>query len=349
MTEPPQQARRYSRVGLYVPVFAVLLLAIGWSIFWYISATITGREIGEWIKREADDGRIWTCPDRSVGGYPFRVEIVCNNPSFSGSAAGVALTGKLARIHLVAQIYNPKLIIGEAEGPLELGLPQEGGRTSANWKLLQISVRGGPDALQRASLVADRIEASATIANGRTFSARADNLQVHVRRGTEEQHAYDFAFSSTNTVSADLDASTGIAAPAMLQFSGTVTQAHSIGGSTIPQMLERWRMAGGSLVLDNAALVKASLNAQGIGTLHIDGAHRLDGRIDVTASGLAPVLQRYGIAPQLVDIGGLIGGILSGGRAPAPRSGQLRLALTFDRGQLGLGPIRGLATLPPLY
>ena len=76
-----------------MPVFALLVLAAGWSIFWYISVTITGREIGEWIKREAEGGRIWTCPDRSVGGYPFRIEITCNEPSFSGPAAGIPITG----------------------------------------------------------------------------------------------------------------------------------------------------------------------------------------------------------------------------------------------------------------
>jgi hypothetical protein len=348
MADTQTQPKRYSRVGLYVPLFAVIVLAIGWSIFWYISATITGREIGAWIKREAEDGRNWTCPERSVRGYPFRIEISCKNPSFSGPAAGIPVAGKLGGIRLVAQIYNPKLIVGEADGPFELTLPQEGSQTNVNWKLLQISVRGGPDALQRASLVADEIAFKAAVANGRTLSGRADNLQVHLRRGAEEQHAYDFAITSTNTTSTDLDNATGINVPATLQAYGTVTQADSIGGGTIPQLLERWRAAGGSLVLNNAAIIKGGLNAQGNGTLHLDGTHRLDGRIDLTASGLAPVLQRYGIAPQVLDIGGLIGGLLTG-RAPAPGTGQIRLPLTFDRGQLGLGPIRGLALLPPLY
>jgi hypothetical protein len=348
MADTQQPPKRYSRVGLYVPLFAVIVLAIGWSIFWYVSATITGREIGVWIKREAQNGRDWTCPERSVGGYPFRIEITCKNPTFSGPAAGIPVAGKLAGIHLVAQIYNPKLIIGEADGPFDFILTQDGTRTTANWKLMQISVRGVPDALQRTSFIADQIAVSVTSSNGRAFSGRADNLQIHLRRGAEDQHAFDFAVTSTNTVSADLDSATGIDAPATLQVYGTVTQAETIGGGTIPQLLERWRTAGGSLVLDNAAIVKGSLNAQGTGTLHIDGTHRLDGRLDLTASGLAPVLQRYGIAPQLLDIGGLIGGLLTG-RAPAQGAGQIRLPLTFDHGQLGLGPVRSLALLPPLY
>jgi hypothetical protein len=343
-----QPPKRYSRFGLYVPIFALLVLAIGWSIFWYTSATITGREVGAWIKREAADGRNWTCSDRSVGGYPFRIEITCKEPSFSGPAAGVPVTGKLVGIHLVAQLYNPKLIIGEAEGPFDFVLTQDGSHTLASWKLLQISVRGEPDTLQRASLSADQIDVKVTIPNGSSFNGRADKFQFHMRQGNQDQHAYDFALAAADAMSSDLDDATGINAPATLQTNGTITQANAIGGATIPQMLEGWRVAGGTLTFENASLVQGSLNAQATGTLRIDGTHRLDGRLDLTASGLAPVLQRYGIAPQILDIGGLIGGLL-GGRAPAPRTGQIRLPLTFDRGQLGLGPVRGLALLPPLY
>ncbi len=340
--------KRYSRAGLYVPIFALLALAIGWSIFWYVSATITGREIGTWIKREAEAGRIWTCPERSVGGYPFRIEITCKNPSFTGPAAGIPVEGKLAGIHIVAQIYNPKLVIGEAEGPLEIALPQDGSRTLVNWKLLQVSVRGEPDRLQRGSLSADQVDVKVTAGNGTNFSGRADNFQLHLRQGSQDQHAYDFALSAANATSADLNQATGISAPATLQANGTATQADALAGATIPQMLEHWRAAGGALTLDNASVVQGSLNAQGTGTLRIDTTHRLEGRIDLTASGLAPVLQRYGIAPELLDIGGLIGGLLTG-RPPPQTRGQLRLALTFERGQLGLGPVRGLAPLPPLY
>ncbi|MBV9064319.1 MAG: DUF2125 domain-containing protein [Methylobacteriaceae bacterium] len=342
------QPKRYSRVGLYVPIFALIALAIGWSIFWYVSATITGREIGAWIKREADDGRIWTCPERSVGGYPFRIEISCKTPSFSGPAAGIPVTGALAGIHLVAQLYNPKLIIGEAEGPFDFALPQDGSRTLVNWKLLQISVRGEPDTLQRGSLAADQLDVKVTLPNGSNFNGRADSFQIHVRQGNQDQHAYDFAWSAGNAVSSDLDNATGISAPATLQASGTVAQANAIAGATIPQMLDRWREAGGTLALANATLVQGRLNAQATGTLRLDAAHRVDGRLDLTASGLAPVLQRYGIAPQLLDIGGLIGGLLSG-RPPTQGSGQIRVPLTFERGQLGLGPVRGIALLPPLY
>jgi hypothetical protein len=348
MTESPQPPKRYSRIGLYVPIFVLLLLAIGWSVFWYISATITGREIGAWIKGEAEDGRIWACPDRSVGGYPFRIEIRCKEPSFSGPAAGIPIAGKLAGIHLVAQLYNPKLVIGEADGPFDLTLPQDGSHTNVNWKVLQISARGEPDALQRASLSADQIEVKVALPNGSSLNARADNFQIHMRQGDKDQHAYDFALAGTNAVSSDLENATGISAPATLQANGQITQGNAIGGATIAQMLDRWRLAGGTLTLENASLVQGSLNAQATGSLRIDASHRIEGRLDLTASGLSPVLQRYGIAPQLLDIGGLIGGLLSG-RAPAPRSGQIRVPLTFDRGQLGLGPVRGLAVLPPLY
>src|SRR5947209_19734682 len=180
MADTEAQPKRYSRIGLYVPIFGMLVLAIGWSIFWYVAATITGREIGAWIKREAEDGRNWSCPARSVAGYPFRIEIACKNPSFSGPAAGIPVVGRLGGMHLVAQIYDPKLVLGEADGPFDLMVTQDGSRVSVNWKLLQLSVRGVPDALQRASLVADQLEFNGTMPNGRAFSGRAGNLQLHV-------------------------------------------------------------------------------------------------------------------------------------------------------------------------
>jgi hypothetical protein len=348
IAEPTPKKKKPSRIGLYLPVLALLVLAIGWSIFWYVAATVTGREIGAWIKAEAEDGRNWTCPDRRIAGYPFRVEISCNNPSFSGPAAGIPVAGKLAGVHLVAQIYDPKLVVGEADGPFEFNVPQDGTHVNANWTLLQISVRGTPDALQRVSLVADQLDVRGSIADKRPFAGRSGQLQLHVQRGAAEQRAYDFAVTSSGTASADLNDATGSSEPANVQTSGTLTQAETIGGGTIPQRLERWRTSGGSLNLNNAVLAQGALNVQGTGTLRLDSTHRLDGRIDLTASGLSPVLKRYGIAPQVLDIGNLIGGFLTG-RAPAPSSGQIRVALTFDRGRVGLGPVQGLALLPPLY
>ncbi|GAC1336852.1 MAG: hypothetical protein NVSMB26_23800 [Beijerinckiaceae bacterium] len=344
-----QRRKKRVRLGLYAPILGLLVLAIGWSVFWYVAASVTGREIGAWIKREADDGRNWTCPERSVGGYPFRIEISCKKPSFAGPAAGIPVTGGLGGIQLTAQLYNPKLVTGEVEGPFEFTSAEDGSRLSVNWKRLQISIHGGPDALERLSVVADGLDYGGNLATARPFNGHADNLQVQVRRDATTDGAYDFAVVSTGTASADLDDVTGTPVPATLQFAGTLTQAAAIGAGTIKQRVEQWRMAGGRITFASASLVKGGLSVQGSGALRLDETHRPDGRFDLKATGLEPVLQRYGLSTQLLDIGSLIGGLLGGRPAQPLAARQMQLALTFERGRLGLGPIKGLIPLPALY
>ena len=167
---------RRRRWPLFVPFAVVAFLAVAWSGLWLYAVERAKTEIAAWRAREAQAGRVQECADQSIGGYPFRIEISCKEPSFSGPAAGVPVKGKLAGIHLVAQLYNPKLIIGEADGPLDLALPQDGSQTTANWKLLQISVRGEPDTLQRASLSANQIDVKATLPNGSNRTPTPGNL-----------------------------------------------------------------------------------------------------------------------------------------------------------------------------
>jgi hypothetical protein len=349
MQHATQRRKKRAGLGFYAPLVGLLVLAIGWSVFWYVAASVTGREIGAWIKHEADDGRIWTCPERSVGGYPLRIEISCASPSFAGPAAGIPITGKLGGIHLTAQLHDPKLVTGEVAAPFEFTSAEDGSRLSVNWKHLQISIHGGPDALEHLSLVADGIDYSGSLAIARPFNGRADNLQVQVRREATTDRAYDFAVVSAGTASADLDDATGTTAPATFQFDGTLTQAAAIGAGTIKQRVEQWRMAGGRVTFASASLVKGGLIIQGSGALRLDETHRPDGRFDLKATGLEQVLQRYGLSTQVLDIGSLIGGLL-GGRPAQPRTArETQLSLTFERGRLGLGPIKGLIPLPALY
>jgi len=72
------------------PVFVmpglVAVLAIGWSVFWYVASSEIGRQFDGWQAREAKAGRIYKCGDLSVGGYPFRFEVSCANASASLAA-----------------------------------------------------------------------------------------------------------------------------------------------------------------------------------------------------------------------------------------------------------------------
>ena len=137
---------------LFAPFAVVVVLAAAWSALWFYAAARAEADLAAWREKERQAGRTQHCASQSIGGYPFRIEVRCDG-------AGLQLNGaptlqlKLPTAVVAAQVYDPKLLIGEFTGPLEIS---EAGRPPAaivNWNLGQASVRGLPSRVERASLV----------------------------------------------------------------------------------------------------------------------------------------------------------------------------------------------------
>ena len=111
----PAGTARYSRFWLYTPFVLLLLIAVAWSAAWFVIRSRASEAVDAWFATEARAGRQWTCQDRSIGGYPFRIELICNSLSLKQGA----VTASLGRVESVAQVYQPRFIITEIEGPLQ--------------------------------------------------------------------------------------------------------------------------------------------------------------------------------------------------------------------------------------
>src|SRR5689334_16162613 len=86
---------RTSRFRIFLPTLVLLVLFGALAGFWAFASWRAGLEIDAWLDREARLGRTWTCPNRTIGGFPFRIEVTCDRPSFSGHAPGRELTGEV--------------------------------------------------------------------------------------------------------------------------------------------------------------------------------------------------------------------------------------------------------------
>src|SRR5260221_12907236 len=87
----------------------------------------------------------------SIGGYPFRIEVRCGGASFElRGTPTLQLKPPLAVV--AVQVYDPKLLIGEFNGPLEISEPGGPPAGIVNWTLVPASVPGLPAGLIRASL-----------------------------------------------------------------------------------------------------------------------------------------------------------------------------------------------------
>src|ERR1700754_3829425 len=112
--------RRRPLWRLFIMPVLVLVAAVAWSGFWFYAASQVDVKADAWRAQEAKSGRVYDCANRSVAGFPFRLEVSCSGATVwlrsqtAGQAATQAsFTAKLGEILVVAQVYDPKLLIAE--------------------------------------------------------------------------------------------------------------------------------------------------------------------------------------------------------------------------------------------
>ena len=115
-------------------------------------ATIAG-----WREREAKVGRIYSCDRQTIGGYPFRIEVQCVDPGVELRRDDPPLALKAVDLLVVAEVFEPTVLVGEFTGPMTIAEPGQAPGYIANWSHGQSSVRGTPAAPERVSIVVDAL------------------------------------------------------------------------------------------------------------------------------------------------------------------------------------------------
>lgn len=349
----PALPRRRSRLGLFVPFALLGLILAGWTTAWFMIRDRTSRALDDWIAREAALGRAWSCPNRTVGGFPFRIEVGCDSLSLQRPDLGLTV----GPVMVVAQVYQPRHFIANVAGPLRTG---EGAvAVDGNWRRLQASFRVAPEGLQRVSVVAD---GPALRLTGPTAALdfSAEHIETHLRPNPARtaEGAYDWSLQAAKLALPGLDALIGGTELADLDLDLTATQGRDVTARRVEDEVERWRQAGGRIEIARLALVKGARRLEGKGQFGLDEAHRPQGRADLAAVGLEGVL-----GAVTGGRGGATAALLGAltGRTSAPDvvpSGETRPAtglkplppLRIDGGRIQLG----LLTIPgvrvaPLY
>jgi hypothetical protein len=349
---------RRSRFWLFAPTVILALAASGWTAAWFVIRDQTARALDEWLTREASLGRQWSCLNRSVGGFPFRIEVECASLTLQRPNARVSL----GAVSAVAQVYRPRHIIAYVSGPLAA---TDGHITvTGNWRSLEASLRAAPEGLQRVSLV---IEAPTFGAKGITpdeIAVGAARVETHARPNPDRgpsQGAYDWSLQLVQAKIPPIDNLVGDADPVDLDLRLTATQVRDAAARPWPAELDRWRQADGRVEIARLSLVKGMRGIEAKGEIGLDEAHRLRGQFEASAAGLDTLLAKMFGAPS-----GLAGALLAGGTRQPPAAQQAPASPTqpqatkpalkplppirLEGGRLRLGPIAipGIR-LPPIY
>src|SRR3979490_2548834 len=180
--------RRAPLGRLFIVPVLPLIAAAAWSAFWLYAASQVNVAADAWRAQEAKSGRAYDCAKRSVAGFPFRLEVRCDGASVTllsqtaaQAGAQAPIAADLGQILVVAQVYDPKLLIAEFSAPATISDRGQQPSMVVNWSKARSSVVGLPAVPQRASIVFDDPEINRFNGSMQAPLARAKHIELHGR------------------------------------------------------------------------------------------------------------------------------------------------------------------------
>ena len=372
----PSSARR-RRVKYIATLILFVALIGGWSWFWHFAAGKAEETAAGWRAREAAAGRVYECGSQTIGGYPFRIEIDCDQASALLRSSQPPLELKTASILAAAQIYDPTLLISEFTGPLSIAEPGHAPDYIANWTLGQSSVRGTPAAPERVSIVFEHPTLDRMSGASRENLLRARRIELHGRivEGSVTHNPVIEAVLRLADASAP-----GLGAAAVQPVDADITALlrglNDFSPQPWPARFKEIQAAGGRIDISQARVQQGETIAVGGGTLAINANGRLEGQLTVTVAGVEPFLAEIGaqqavqssapmdkiagaldrLAPGLGDVARQqatssnlsLGLNLIGEQTTLEGRRALTLPLRFTDGTMFLGPIQ-IGKTPALF
>jgi hypothetical protein len=295
--------RRRPLWPLFIMPVLVVVAAVAWSAFWFYAASQVDKSVDAWRAREARSGRVYDCANRSVAGFPFRLEVRCSGVSVAltsqtagQAAAQMPVSARLGEILVVAQVYDPKLLIAEFTSPAVLS---DGGKLPSmvvNWSKARSSVVGLPGIPQRASIVFDNPGLDRIAASVQAPLARARHLELHGRlaEGSTPYHpvieaVFQLASASMQDVHPLLEEPFDVDARALL------SGLRDFSPKPWPERFREIQAAGGRVDIVQSRVQQGDLIAVATGSLGLSPNGRLDGELEMTVAGIEKVIPALGI------------------------------------------------------
>jgi len=289
----------------FMPVL-VLIAAIAWSAFWFYAASEVGVRADAWRAQEAKAGRVYDCGNRSVAGYPFRLEVRCEDASVAlvsqTAGAQAPFIARLGEILVVAQIYDPKLMIAEFKAPATIADRGAAPSLMVNWKTARSSVVGLPALPQRASLVFEQPAIDRINASTQTPLAHAGHVELHGRLAEEST-------SENPVIETVLEVRGGsvqevhpvLAAPFDVDVRTKLTGLKDISPKPWPQRFRELQAAGGHVEIVQSRIQQGDLVAVSAGMLSLNANGRIEGELQMTVAGFERIVPALGIDKMLEE------------------------------------------------
>jgi hypothetical protein len=266
-----------------------------------------------WRAREAQAGRIYACGSQSTGGFPFRFEVNCDAASAVFRSNQPPVEVKAGGVLVVAQVYQPNLLISEFQGPLTIADLGQAPKIVANWKLGQSSIRGTPRSPERVSAVFDGPVINLVSNGSETNLLRAQRVELHGR--IAEGSAADNPVIEVVLRLAQASApalNPAAVQPVDAEIVGVMRGLGDFSPKPWPARFRELQARGGRIDITKARIAQGETIAVGSGSLSIDPNGQLDGQLDLTVAGLEPFLVSIGAqqaiqkSPSMDKVAGML-------------------------------------------
>jgi len=292
---------------LFIAPVLLLIAAVAWSAFWFFAASEVGVKADAWRAQEAKSGRIYDCGKRTVAGFPFRLEVRCDDASVAlvSQTAGrattsVPVTAKLREVLVVAQVYDPNLVIAEFAAPATI--TDRGAQASyvANWSKGRSSVVGLPGVPQRASIVfddpaIDRVDGSVQVP-----LAGAKHVELHGRIAEGSPSDRPVIETALQISAGSIKGSHPLLAEAFdADVRAMVHGLRDLSPKPWPERFREIQATGGHVEIVQSRIQQGDLVAVASGSLGLSPSGCLDGELQMTVAGLEKVVPALGIDKML--------------------------------------------------
>jgi hypothetical protein len=304
LTLAPRRRRLWP---VFIAPVLLLLAALGWSAFWFYTASKLDQTVDAWRAREALSGRAYDCGRRSVAGFPFRLEVRCADASVAlklqtaAQAANQApVTAKLAEILVVAQIYDPRLLIAEFSGPATFADRDQPPSMQLNWSMARSSVAGLPAIPQRISLVFDNPALDRIAGPVNAPLARARHLELHGRLVDAEAPSQPQIETDLQLTGASVQEVHPLLAESFdAEIRTLITGLSDFSPKPWPNRFRELQAAGGRIEFTKARIRQGEMIATATGSLGLTANGNVDGELQVVAAGIDKVVPLLGIDRML--------------------------------------------------
>lgn len=325
------------RIWVYGPVGLLVLVAVLYSVFWRVQADMLAARLDSANGGEILPGVVFSFAEKSVGGFPFRLDVVLEGVTFTDRRPDGETSWRTERLAFHKLTYRNNLYVLEVAGLQSFELPGEPGQPSRVTYITPAIARASAilqdDRLTRFDLDLQNVEAKdarAAPEQNRTF--RADRLQFHMLGRDNE--TIDIAFKVENAAIGEGYKPKLSGTLALADLRGRVVQASSFevlerGRGSLTDALEHWRQNGGMLAVERLSLDWAGIKTDLKGSLGVDGTHRLEGELT-------------GAVDAGAAVGSLMGALTGGKLKLEAADARIPISLNFRNGDIQAGLALGL-------